>query len=130
MRRRPNREKVVLVAKDRDLAATEGLVPSAVRTEELRQISDDLAEANTLTSRDLAEANVLLAKTTQASAELLAKTTQESAELLAKITQESADQLRISNELSTKMVNRLTIVLVAIGLVQIVVTAIAVLVRS
>ena len=101
------------------VAATEGLVPSTVRKEDLAQISDDLAEANALTSNDLAEANILLAKTTQASADLLAKTTQASAELLARITQESADQLRKSNELSTKMITRLTIILVAVGLVQI-----------
>lgn len=114
------------MTKERDpLAATESLVPSAVRTEELAQISDDLAEANAITSNDLAEANIQLAKTTQASAELLAKTTQASAELLAKITQESADQLRKSNELSTKMINRLTIILVAVGLIQIALTVIA-----
>ena len=101
------------------LAATESLVPSTVRTEELARISNDLAEAN-----------ILLAKTTQSSAELLAKTTQASAELLAKITQESADQLRKSNELSTKMINRLTIILVAVGLIQIAVTAIAAFAQS
>jgi hypothetical protein len=119
------------MTKERDLvAATESLAPSTVRTEELARISNDLAEANTLTSNDLAEANILLAKTTQASAELLAKTTQASAELLAKITQESADQLRKSNELSTKMINRLTIILVAVGLVQIAVTLIAAFAHS
>jgi|GEM_PF-6742593 predicted RNA-binding Zn ribbon-like protein len=117
------------MTKERDLAATESLVPSAVRTEELARISKDLAEANTLTSNDLAEANLLLATTTRASAELLAKTTQASAELLAKITQESADQIRESNEVSTKMINRLTIILVVVGLVQIAVTAIAVFAR-
>ena len=101
------------------VAATESLVPSTVRTEDLARIGNDLAEANALTSNDLAEANILLARTTQASAELLAKTTQASAELLAKITQESADQLRKSNELSTRMINRLTIILVAVGLIQI-----------
>jgi|SRR5664279_5119855 len=112
------------------LAATESPVPSTVRTDELARISEDLAEANTLVSNDLAKANVLLAQTTQASAELLAKTTQASAELLAKITQESADQLRRSNEIATKLVNRLTIILVALGLIQIALTAITALTRS
>lgn len=113
------------MTKEADPVSTKNLVPSAVRTEELARISSDLAEANAHTSDDLAEANLVLARTTQASAELLAKTTQASAELLATITRESADQLRESNELSRKLVNRLTIILVVIGLVQIAVTAIA-----
>ncbi len=117
--------------KKRDLpAARDSRVPAAVRTEELALVSKELADANNLISNELADANVLLAKTTQASAELLAKTTQASAELLAKITQESADQLRKSNDISTKMMNRLTIILVAVGLLQIAVTAIAVFIRS
>jgi len=119
------------VTKEPDrVPATESLVPSTVRTEELARISEDLTEANTLISNDLAQANILLAKTTQESAELLAKTTQASAELLAKITQESADQLRKSNELATKLVNRLTIILVALGLIQIALTAFATFTRS
>ena len=114
--------------------------PATVRKEELALISKELADANTVLSKELAEANtvissqladanILLAKTTQASAELLAKTTQASAELLAKITQESADQLRASNDIATKMMNRLTIILVAVGIIQIAVTAIAVFAR-
>lgn len=97
------------------LAAKDSRVPATMREEELALIS-----------KELADANILLAKTTQASAELLAKTTQTSAELLAKITQASADQLRKSSEISTKMMNRLTIILVAVGLIQIALTAIAV----
>jgi hypothetical protein len=117
--------------KESDLpAARDSRVPATVRTEELALISKELADANNLISNELADANVLLAKTTQASAELLAKTTQASAELLAKITQESADQLRKSNDISTKMMNRLTIILVAVGLIQIAVTAVAVFARS
>jgi hypothetical protein len=119
------------MTKESDLpAARDSGVPATVRTEELALISKELADANNLISNELADANVLLAKTTQASAELLAKTTQASAELLAKITQESADQLRKSNDISTKMMNRLTIILVAVGLIQIAVTAIAVFARS
>jgi len=130
------------LTKDSDLpAARDSRVPATVRTEELAQISKELADANNVISKELADANnvisneladanVLLARTTQASAELLAKTTQASAELLAKITQESADQLRESNDISTRMMNRLTIILVAVGLIQIAVTAIAVFARS
>ena len=118
-------KRLCRLTKEADPVSTKNLVPSAVRTEELARISSDLAEANAHTSDDLAEANLVLARTTQASAELLAKTTQASAELLATITRESADQLRESNELSRKLVNRLTIILVVIGLVQIAVTAIA-----
>lgn len=119
------------ITKESDLpAARDSRVPATVRTEELALVSKELADANNLISNELADANVLLAKTTQASAELLAKTTQASAELLARITQESADQLRESNDISTKMMNRLTIILVAVGLIQIAVTAIAVFARS
>ncbi|HEY5474186.1 MAG TPA: hypothetical protein VIK32_13475 [Candidatus Limnocylindrales bacterium] len=108
------------LTKDSDLpAARDSRVPATVRTEELAQISKELADANNVISNELADANVLLAKTTQASAELLAK-----------ITQESADQLRESNDISTRMMNRLTIILVAVGLIQIAVTAIAVFARS
>ena len=106
--------------KESDLpAARDSRVPAAVRTEELALVSKELADANNVISNELADANVLLAKTTQASAELLAK-----------ITQESADQLRESNDISTRMMNRLTIILVAVGLIQIAVTAIAVFARS
>lgn len=105
-------------------AAKENRVPVSIRKEELARISTKLADANILISKDLVDANTLLAKTTQESAEALAQTTQTSAELLAKITQESADQLRKSNEISTKLMNRLTIILVAVGLIQIALTAI------
>ena len=49
---------------------------------------------------------------------VLAKKTQESAELLAKTTEESAEQLRKSTERSVRYMNRLTIVLVVVGLIQ------------
>jgi len=58
-------------------------------------------------AKELSDASVLLARTTQASAELLAKTTRESAE-----------QVRKSSEISVRQMKILTIVLVAIGLVQ------------
>ena len=96
------------------LAASDSRVPANLRKEELALISSDLADANEL-----------LAEKTEASAEVLAKTTQTSAELLAKITQASADELRRSNEIATKLVNRLTITLVAIALIQTALTAIA-----
>lgn len=110
--------------------AKDSRVPATIRREELALISKELADANILISKELAEANILLAKTTRESAELLARTTQTSAELLAKITQASADQLRKSSELSTKLMNRLTIILVAVGLIQIALTAIAVFSHS
>lgn len=96
------------------LAAGDGRAPATLREEEQALISNELADAN-----------LLLAERTQASAELLAKETQTSAELLAKITQASADQLRHSNEITTKMVHRLTVIMVAIALIQTALTAIA-----
>ena len=71
----------------------------------------------------------MVANATKSAADLLAKTTLQSAEVLAEITRTSAEQLRKSNEISTKLLNRLTIVLVAVGLIQIVFAAIGVLNR-
>ena len=107
------------------LAESDPLVGARGRKEELAVISKELADANTLTGKELADADILLAQKTQASAELLARTTQASAELLATITQESADQLRRSNEITTKMVTRLTIILVVIALIQTALTVVA-----
>ena len=87
-------------------------------------ISKELADSNTLISKELSDSNLLLANTTKASAELLAETTQASAELLAKITQATAEQIRMSNEISTRLMNRLTIILVAVGVIQIILSAV------
>ena len=108
------------------LADKDDRVPATIRKEELALISRELAQANIDISKELADANIRLAKTTQASAELLARTTHTSAGLLARITQASAEQLRKSNEISTRLMNRLTIILVAVGVIQIALTAIAV----
>ena len=92
-------------------------------------------------TKELVDASMLLAKTTQASAELLAKTTQASAEqlgksnetsaeLLAKTTQTSAELLakttedsdvrrNKTSEIAVRWMKWLTIVLVALGVVQI-----------
>lgn len=57
-------------------------------------------------AKELADASILLAKTTQDSAELLAKTTKESAE-----------QVRKSNEISVRRMEKLTIAVIAVGLI-------------
>jgi hypothetical protein len=75
-------------------------------------------------SKELREAELLLAKTTQISADLLAETTQISADFLAKTTQKSADDLRESNKISVEWMQRLTIALLAVGLIQIIVAVI------
>ena len=78
-------------------------------------------------NKEFREAELLLAKTTQVSADLLAETTQISADLLAKTTQESAEELRISNKISVEWMQKLTIVLIAVGLIQIIVAVITLL---
>jgi len=69
-------------------------------------------------AKELSDASILLAKTTQASAELLAKTTLESAE-----------QLRKSSEISVRQMKTMTIVLIVVGLLQMLIAAVAVLVN-
>ena len=69
-------------------------------------------------AKELSDASVLLAKTTQASAELLAKATLESAE-----------QLRKSSEISVRQMKIMTIVLIVLGLLQMLIAAVAVLVN-
>src|SRR5687767_9636580 len=68
------------------------------------------------TNKEVAEASTLLAETTQASAELLAKETQASAELLARTTQASAEQLSECHRVSVKQMERLTFIMIGLGL--------------
>ena len=68
-------------------------------------------------AKELSDASIFLAKTTQASAELLAKTTRESAE-----------QVRKSSEISVRQMKTMTIVLIAVGLLQVLIAVVAVLV--
>lgn len=72
-----------------------------------------MTESNLLISKELLESNLLLAAATKIAAELLAKTTQENVE-----------QMRMSNDISAKLMKRLTIILVIVGLVQIILSAI------
>jgi hypothetical protein len=68
-------------------------------------------------AKELSDASVFLAKTTQASAELLAKTTWESAE-----------QVRKSSEISVRQMKSMTIVLIVVGVLQVLIAAVAVVV--
>jgi hypothetical protein len=78
-------------------------------------------------NKEFREAELLLAKTTQVSADLLAETTQISADLLAKTTLESADELRISNKISVEWMQKLTVTLIVVGLIQIIVAVVTLL---
>ena len=92
--------------------------------------SDLLVEAGLVTldgNKEFREAELLLARTTQVSADLLAETTQLSADLLAKTTQESADDLRKCNKISVEWMQKLTIALIAVGIIQLIVAVITLL---
>jgi hypothetical protein len=78
-------------------------------------------------NKELKEAELLLAETTKISADLLAETTKISADLLAKTTLESADELRKNNKISVEWMQRLTIALLVVGLIQIIVAVITLL---
>lgn len=83
------------------------LIEGAPSSEESKLIgAASLVAANR--AKELSDASVFLAKTTQ-----------ESAELLAKTTKESAEQLRKSSEISEKQMKLLTVVLIAVGFIQI-----------
>jgi len=107
---------------------------SANKTKELVDASMLLAKTTQASAELLAKTTQasaeLLAKTTQASAEqlgksnetsaeLLAKTTQTSAELLAKTTEDSDVRRNKTSEIAVRWMKWLTIVLVALGVVQI-----------
>ncbi len=79
-------------------------------------------------TKELDQASTLLAEKTEKSADELAKKTEKSAEDLARTTEKSAEQLSKNNEISVRWMKWLTLVLIAVGLVQIALAIVTLLV--